>query len=399
MGQSGLSPIKLLWTGCAIAVVPIVLVGIQYSKLRVAPGIPKLLVLSAALFSAQAIAFLVSHSNGATIGDFSRGISAYLLLSISPFLAVWLAERCTIAQLERILVTSGLLASISYLLYWLSGRGIISLERLPLFPASSMLFAFFFYSVVKYRSTGTLLWGLAVVFETGVLALNGSRTLLLIAAIVAIVGFVFGTSASGDHISAFRRVWRLVSVLFVLSATVAALAATKVLSLSLLMERYGGIASVVGDAGGDESGGRRLTLSRFAWDMFKQKPFLGWGPGGFENRFYPWALVNQNATFILRPLTEYRSDTPLVMLPIFGIFGTACIIVFLFSLWSTIRNLGGESRETYRSIVRLWSLTFILLLPVMILSDEKTFGIAVALTLSMALREWMDHSGQVTGDG
>ena len=383
MGQSGLSPGKFAWLAILAVSIPSVFVSDSAAPLRKNKLFVAAIRGSVLIFLSLSVGFLVGKGNGGNLGDFARSCSAYLLLALSPFVAAVLSMRFTYLQLERLLCMLGLFSTLSVSLYWLSERGVIALERLPLFPAGSLLLLLLFYSLAKVKREPNVRW--AVVLASALLAivLNGSRSGLVAMALVVTIFLLFGRDLQ-DKLSLKKNLTQAIVLIVFVVMSVGVLTKATLIDSSVLEERYASIVTGGEIFSGDQSGQSRLLFGKYALHTFRASPVFGFGPGGFERGFPSWANDNSFLPPHLLP-DEYRADTPLAILPILGLLGVIAIAIALIANFRLIRIWEPKPPSQLRDTLTLFAFYFALVAPFSAIYDEKTFGVALSLLLAMAM--------------
>ncbi len=100
-----------------------------------------------------------------------------------------------------------------------------------------------------------------------------------------------------------------------------------------------------------DSADGRILIWQCSWEMIKDKPLLGFGPGGFKAHYmnyqagyfeaHPDSPFNMLADNINRPFNEY-----VLLLVNFGLVGWVSFLAFVLFLWKLYRNNPNKSLLT-----------------------------------------------------
>lgn len=185
-----------------------------------------------------------------------------------------------------------------------------------------------------------------------------------------------------EHLRKFRPKHLGFTIFFVIAITVAAI---------FLPTGYWGHIKNVNEPVKDRAIGRRSSYLYVGWDIFKENPIMGSGPGSFRNIYASsnYALAYDRKG---RANRRYAHNTYLEVLVGTGILG---LIVFIILLWYALNNfhiakkrLLLYGKKEMASIVGSYQLSFIsLLIYLLLFSDLYHKYLLISLALSqVALR-------------
>lgn len=367
-------------------------------------GVRPWLAISVAIAIMIAISLAVAMGHGIGFTPWLRGVAPYALFAVAPLVA--LDARRVMSAHEAVVWTmlAGVLAAVSFSIYWLERRQIVDLgiDRLVL-PSAQLAYAGFAVATAfALRSGRPVRWGVAAGLILGLLLITGSRTTLLLVVVAAILAIAVGHSE-------WRRTTRaLVSgaaTAGIVVAVTVAILSSQTLTLAsprpgpavsstpgtsnqspastkpdeaprpdLIGERLGSVGQMVTDPASGQSLKERIAQTQAAFVAFAADPWLGSGPG----RLYTW--TNSSGVRI----ESYDLDTPLMVPAKFGLLGIlvsiALIGAFAWFIRLTRRTIGrGPEHLSVVGLAVVFGLTSFLGPPM----DDK--GAAYALTLVMAI--------------
>lgn len=331
-----------------------------------------------------AISFPIAALNGHSLALWLRVVAPYVLLAAVPILAADAAQRISTRFLAGAFVLTGLLgaASIGVELLFLRGLAALPLEGL-FFTGLLLPVGLYAYACARSLRRGgqrgeLLRWGWVAVAILAVLLVTGSRIgLLLLVAPLAMLALTGG-------LASLRRTIALgaVGVALVLGAfTVAGGAGV---ATEVAQTRLASIEDVLQAPAEDRSLADRLAQTRLSWELLKDAPLTGVGPG------YVFGWYNKSGIF----RESFTTDAALSMLAKFGLLGAAGLLAFLIMIGKLVRLTAGRTE-----LAALVGFTAVII-PYLLLGnpfEDKGLAFALLFLLAFALKGRETVCGAATG--
>lgn len=377
-GASGLSPAKM---GYAALLLLIVVIALTRLKKSLSALDPSSRVTARAMMSASMVLCVVvllqatlGLLEGRSVTIVAQDAFTYLLVAISPLVALDAGVGMRLRHLKFIVVSSGVLAASSWSVHWLGrrGSGFDGLERLAL-PTSFFAFAVFAIALVTginaRRSFDRVLWLSFAIVIVVIYVASGSRSLL-----------VFGLGLIG--ILGARRFGRLPPWLGVLLVPLILLVAAQFTATFIrflpdggrLLDRFTRTFDLLSDSGqglgADGSFSDRARAYEITWQSFMESPLLGNGFG------YLYEPANPSAVQAL------SLDSPFLILAKFGLIGTFALVVFIISVFRFLSsNRGPSSMRLAGTTLRVFVFIALGRLFFVAPTEDKGFGFSLSLLI------------------
>jgi O-antigen ligase len=311
------------------------------------------LFLSSAAFAALlTVSLPVAKLSGVPTKDWLRDVAPYVLFACAPIFALDAATSLPARTLRRLVAIAGFLGAASFATRWISHRGIANLKSeavgLPTFLLGAAVFAYGM-AIVLEGHRGRLRWLVLTALILAMLVSTGTRsTAVLLAAPLAIV--------VGTRERFARRAVRL-GIALPMAALLVFLGTQSLVQLvnanhSRLQDRVQTLFSTGHSK--DRSYVDRVRQTRAAWNLFKEKPLLGTGPGYSIN----WE------DFQGLPHSSPSIDSSLAYLSKFGALGLLPVAVFIWAYASFMgrirRRTGGRTVAQlaligYAAVIAAWA--------------------------------------------
>jgi O-antigen ligase len=342
-----------------------------------------LLKASVAIIAVVGVSLPVAMSNDTSFTAWLRDASPYVLFAVAPLLALDAYAGLSTTTLRRLLVAAGLAGTLAFTAEWMTRRGLVSIPDiigLPTVLLGAALFSYAF-AVVLEGNRRRLPWlALAAVVLAGYLSTGSRSTVLLLVAPLAIV--------LGTRERLGRRSLRLFVVVPAAILLVGLALHTVVRATGADQEALSARAQLLARTGGsaDLSVIERRSQSEAAWELFKESPFLGLGPG------YPITWLDTEGETV----SASAVDSPIAYLTKFGLLG---LVPLAFLIWAFVTALERMRRRThgrtvaqlsligFAGVVLAWSFLHVPF-------EEKGITSALLLLLALALSEEADSSSR-----
>jgi O-antigen ligase len=337
-----------------------------------------LLRLSLVFFLLIIVSWPIASAHGVARTDWLRDVAPYVLFASAPVFALDAQSSLSRRTLLRLLLIAGSFATLSFAIYWLNLRQIASLpiSRVALssffFPAA--LFAYGAAASLQGRAR-RIRWLALTSLIFALLLVTGTRSTF----VLLFIPLAIAIGARRYFVVRSLRLAVLAPVLLVLafgtaySVVVATGASTKILS-----ERIS-ILKGTGSQFSDASYNDRVAQFDAAWNVFKENPVFGGGPG----TTFSWESNNRakNSSFIL--------DTSMTFPAKFGIVGLA-VVAFLISCWvAFLRSLCSFNHPRTETLA-LIGLAAVAVPGALLATpfEDKGFTLGLILVLALALRTY-----------
>ncbi len=311
------------------------------------PMLVSWLTVSAAFGSLLLISFPVASATGTPVTSWLRDAAPYAMFAFAPILAVdgrSLPQRFFVT----LLIAGGTLASVSFAILWLGIRGILELPIDRLILPTGILAS----TVVAYAAARALTerpyarWVVLGGTILGLFFVTATRSTLLLIAVPCVVALLApGRSNAlrvvGGTLAVALSVPLLFSVVvFQIPELIdSALTAQPAQSLppgvggeppiaNPIGERIESIGSAIIAPANDASFSERIAQTRAAWDVFKDHPLFGSGPG----HMIEWTSASRG------PQVGFTLDTPLLYVAKFGIIGVVVLAWLIAVYLATLRR-------------------------------------------------------------
>jgi O-antigen/teichoic acid export membrane protein len=285
-----------------------------------------LMRVSVAMSTLILISLLVSRVHSIPGTDSLRDIAPYVLFACAPVFAIDAARAFSHRGLVRLLVIAGILATLSFTITWLEGRGIAQLP-LSKFALSSFYFpaAVFVYATASalHRNHHRIRWASLSVLVFALMISTGTRETL----ILAVAPIALAISARRRTSSRFIRLafGGPVAVVLMLSAAYVVLATTHA-STTQINDRIATLENT--GTTKDASYHDRQAQTRAAAHVFHAHPIFGAGPG----IYFHW--ISANGT----PTSAFVIDSPVDFPAKFGIVGLVVVGFLVLGYGSFLRS-------------------------------------------------------------
>ena len=369
---SGLSAAKLLYLAVvAISVIVIVAEAKPLpAKWHAAHRRGTLVLFVAALSVLNAIAY------GVFITDWLRDVSPYLLLGVAVLVGHDLSYL-GVTRLRRLVVIVGAIGTVSFLVAWLSRRGVSGVSQLA-FSSFLLVVGFFCYAIA-----GSLLgarkwaWRVGAIVAAIALLLTGARSAVLLALVPLLVGgFAKGTSLSRRA----THVGTMLAVAVVILA-IGLTAGIQVGPIQVSARLRSSAAAIFG--GNDNSIQTRKIVTRLAWETFKDAPIFGQGPGHKFQYYDPYPSARPSDRFV----SVVTADSGLATAAKLGLVGVAALVWYVVGIATAARPTEGAARSM-GSVATLAFASF--LIPWSVFSspiDDKGLSFILLLLVALAIAE------------
>jgi hypothetical protein len=306
------------------------------------------LTVSAAFGSLLVISFPVASAAGTPVTSWLRDAAPYAMFAFAPILAVdgrSLPRRFFVS----LLIAGGTLASVSFAIEWLGLRGILELPIDRLVLPTGILAA----TLVAYAAARAMLerpstrWVVLGGTILGLFFVTATRSTLLLIAVPCVVALLAPRGRShalrvvGGTLAVALSVPLLFSVVVFQIPELIDSALTARPSESLppgvsgqtprpnpIGDRIESIGSAIAAPGNDASFSERIAQTRAAWDVFKDRPLFGSGPG----HMIEWTSASRG------PRVGFTLDTPLLYLAKFGMIGVVVLAWLIAVYLATLRR-------------------------------------------------------------
>jgi O-antigen ligase len=361
--------------GAALFRLPLLTTTRAYHDLR------PLLRSSAVMVALIVFSFFVARSNDVLVTAWLRDVAPYLMVAVAPLFALDAQASFSPRALRRLLVLAGLLGALGFATRWLTNRGIADLGfipvGLPTLLLASTVFSYGFSSLL-HGTRRRIAWIVLTSVVFAMLLSTGTRTTFVL--LGAPLAIVFGSRKRLG-----QRALRL-AVAVPLAAIVVFASAQALLTLTdadrAALTKRMEVFQSTGDRTSDRSYLDRVSQNEAAWELFRDSPLVGIGPG----RTIPW-----NNSFGVRQENP-TIDSPLSYPAKFGLVGLASTLVFVAAFAATLRRFNRRTGEAtvaqlaligFAAVVAGWSL---LQNPY----EDKGFSIALIVLLAVASRAAAD---------
>ena len=325
--SNGVGSLKLVYLAGVFVSLGGALFRFSQGKDRFARGLARpLMRVSVAMSIVILLSLLVARAHGIHGTDSLRDIAPYVLFACAPVFAIDAAGAFSHQGLVRLLVSAGILATVSYATTWLEQRGIAQLP-FSKFALSSFYLpaALFVYATACALHTNRhrTRWVLLSVLVFALMLVSGTRETLIMVIVPIIVVISARRLMSG-------RFFRLalgapVAVLLMLGAVYGVVAATHA-STTIISDRI----TILQHTGttSDASYHDRQAETRVAADTFYANPIFGAGPGTAFN----WITANgsQASAFVVDTAVDFPAK--------FGVAGLAVVGFLVLSYGSFLRS-------------------------------------------------------------
>jgi hypothetical protein len=371
--SSGVSPLKALYLVClpVIAVRSALSIGVLRGageRDRVRDRVSAATVLMALPIAISLPVALLNHTPASL---WIRDAVPYLLITISPLVALDLSRNVSPLFLSRTLVGSGLVATVSFAVWNIHVRHLASLPfGALLYPSLLLPFALFSYACARMLfcvGRDTWLWGL-VAFVV-LVSVVGTGTRLGLVLLAAPVVMLFGR---GGMRRALRTLALVITAAAVIAFVLGVLAPVVGISTAVVSERIKLTESAIAHPTRDGSIKARFSEGSAAWRLFIGAPALGDGPGHLYTQYFPGSGQNSN---------RFTLDTSVTVLSKFGVLGGACFVA-AFALMALCVRQGG-TRDASLALLGLAVITLISL-PISNPFEDKGFAYGLVLLLGLA---------------
>lgn len=332
-----------------------------------------------ALMIAMSLPVAVLNNDSPTI--WLRDVVPYLLIALSPLVAVDAARNITRIFLERTLLAAGLLATAGFVVWNVKVR---HLAALPfgelLYPSPLLGYALFSYACAQllFRRGGyTVVWGLVASVLLAAMLGAGSRLslIMLVAPFVMLLG-------RGGLKRSLRTLCVIVAAALIVTLTVGIMAPALGISTKVVSDRVRLTESAILHPARDGSIKARFSEGSAAWRLFEDAPVLGEGPGHLYQQYFPGSGANAN---------RFTVDSAVSVLAKFGVLGTGCFIAALVVMVLCVRR--SQARDVRAAVTGFAAVT-IVSFPVSNPFEDKGFGFAVMLLMALALRDTFETGGE-----
>ena len=376
--SDSLGSLKLVYLAGVFASLGGALFRFSQGEDRFARGLARpLMRVSVAISTLLVISLLVARAHGIPRTDSLRDIAPYVLFACAPVFAIDAARAFSHRALVRLLVSAGILATLSFTITWLEQRQIAQLA-FSKFALSSFYLpaALFVYATASalHRNHHRIRWASLSVLVFALMLSTGTRQIL----ILAIAPIVVVISARRRTSSRFIRLalGGPVAVVLMLSVAYLVLAATHA-SSTQITDRI----TILKNTGtpADASYHDRQAETRDAARIFYANPVFGAGPG----TSFHW--ISANGT----PTSAFVLDSPVDFPAKFGIAGLVVVAFLVVSYGSFLRSalrFNHPRTETlalagYFGVAIAGSL---LMTPL----EDKGLGFGLILLLALVFRTW-----------
>jgi O-antigen ligase len=337
-----------------------------------------LLRLSLVFFLLLIVSWPIASAHGVARTDWLRDVAPYVLFASAPVFALDAQSSLSRRTLLRLLLIAGSFATLSFAINWLNLRQIASLpiSRVALssffFPAA--LFAYGAAASLQGRAR-RIRWLALTSLIFALLLVTGTRSTF----VLLFIPLAIAIGARRYFVVRSLRLAVLAPVLLVLalgtaySVVVATGASTKILS-----ERIS-ILKGTGSQSSDASYNDRVAQFDAAWNVFKENPVFGGGPG----TTFSWVANNgeKNSSFIL--------DTSMTFPAKFGVVGLA-VVAFLISCWVAFLRSLCSFKHPRTETLALIGLAAVAIPGALLTTpfEDKGFTLGLTLVLALALRTY-----------
>lgn len=325
------------------------------------------------------VSLVVAMRNGTVLNAWLRDVAPYCLLLTVPIFArdISISEGSQ-KRLIAFFVTIGVLGCLSFLVSWLSRRGIeaVAIDRL-LLPTPWLPAALLCLSTARALSDkkSNLWWYLLMVIAPGSILLTATRS-----AVVLLVGpAIIALSFRNDLPKTLGRF--LCFGLIALVVVVGFVVTTKSNEQSqAIVTRLGSIVIIAKEPGADPSFIERRAETVAAWELFKGHMAFGTGPG------YPIIWYSD-----WRTSHEFFVDSSLSFLSKFGLLGAGVLLAWVFMLRSMVGRLGGSGLNPAKHALLGFVAVTVVNLPLSNPLEDKGFAFALLLLLSLLFTSSADR--------
>jgi hypothetical protein len=357
---------KLAYLTVVVVAVAASLPGLLHRLPRLTAGEKWLLRAAVSLSVLAVISSLASSMSRVTPDAWFRDVTPYLLMAAFPIVAVDAGARIGRRYTQSLLYVAGSLAALSLTVSWVSRRGFtdLPLDRF-LFPSTALAAAllclaaghYFVSRVNRARDVAVIGVILALALTTG------SRTNLLLLLPLPVIAAVssgrlrlprLGLLVAGGAVTT--------AVLIPVVASVAGF------DVSRVVDRIGGLVTLLADPNLDQSYSARLSQNAATWSLFQSSPLIGTGPG----TLIPWVTISNGAV-----TTSWNSDAPTAFLSKFGLVGLGLLGATIWCLFAAAMS----PRKAWRTDVPSLALV----------------GLLTLLTASMAIGSAVEDKGYAFG--
>lgn len=384
--QSQASAGKYAYLGLVFACFVVSAASIVRSRDPITRQFRPLLLAGVSVVGMLAVSFVVSCSQGSSVGNAMSDMLPYLLIATLPVVgidaAVGLSERAA----NLIVGGVGLVSAFGFSVDWLDRRGVSGLG-IPKFMFSSTAIPAlgFTYAIVQAaRGRQPLRWGGLALAIAALMLVTGTRTnLVLVFAFVGIVGL-----RSKARLPIWKVAGAVASVGGVAALVVPFLAGLVIEDPRFFSSRVAEAMGAAADAASDQSYLMRQHSYEVSQTTFAAHPWFGVGPGHLYEGSY------------------LSLDTPWQIPAKYGVIGTCVLIGFLVAVVvsvSRIRRLVGF--QSPQTVARGWLVVLVALTPFGPWPEDKGTALGLALLLALiasdARRSTRSHQreGQVPDSG
>lgn len=321
----GLSVSKLLFFTLVLILIGIALIlrssREQFPALLLADTLLPISLMTGLLL---AVSVLVAMRNGVGISDWASSSTSYLLFAAFPPLVI-VTTVMGKSRLQKMFMISTGLGALAYILTWAENRGFL-FTRVDdyLFPASASFQALYYYSIsrVVFSRKNSVVWMMLTALLLAGLFLTGNRNSLVhLSAFLTVPVLAFRGNGDVPRLAMAKLISVSLALLIVGSVLV------KILNVDAraIAERYASLGSLLSAGSGDESRTLREQHAMVAWNVFRDHPLIGAGPGINVQQY--WSALGAVPIWFEGKLQypDVIYDTSLAWLANFGIIGLVAV--------------------------------------------------------------------------
>jgi O-antigen ligase len=342
-----------------------------------------LLVASTAFAVLAGVSLVIAHNNGTPlVGWWLRDTAPYLLFASAPIFALDAQAAVGRRRLVALLVTAGMVGAVAFAIHWLERRGIANFQAETLGLASHFVpAALFAYAMSAALHARSMRWLAVAAPVLALLLVTGTRTNLVL--FVAPVAIALATRR--------HRATRMIRLALIgpIAVAITLVIGLGVLRIASANEEYLTKRISIFKSTGSSSDASYIERRRqmhAAWEVFKENPILGSGPG----TIFEWQTIDRKSA------AHFLIDTPLTFPAKFGLLGLVILIFVVRQYWLFMRALI-RARDATAAYLGLVGYLAIVVVSAIALSPFENKGFSFGLILLLALVLSEVHEGRSSG--
>lgn len=352
-----------------------------------------LLIIDAVLFGLIGLSFIVAVLRGTPSTDWLRDAAGYGLFAAVPILALDAAASSSRRLLTAFLAVAGLLAGLSWAIFWIERRQIADLPfdrlALPTPYLATALYVVALAAALTQKDMRRYAWACMAGLVLGLHLVTGNRASLVLLVVPLAMAVVVRprsisrtTGVVGLHVAIALIVLGAAELALHTPAPDAPAGASSSAptveaapDVPTAAERLQSIESLATDPLEDASVIERVAQWAAAWELFLDSPLIGVGPG----HSIEWTDISG------LPRDDFTADTPLVLPAKFGLVGTIVVALLVAAYVRTGELVKLDGWAAIDVAVFGYGVAAVVGLPFGMPLEDKGFSFGLALLLALVL--------------